>query len=224
MDESQLLVEKVADDFFEAFKKFGQILSGMPTNTTPFFNLIMCIVNATLKQRNYLGIGYRKSPTLLAWSCRNLLELNVITHYSLLTSEHWRHFPDDMWLDGIDIFRSFKAFLQHFDPAVLTPAIDQTIANFEGEISKAGITRTKYLSVSRLSKEPGMPDHMAAEYEHMGKLTSKLVHPTAFSVLAFEMQGELAEIPKLMFSAGARYTMAIYQRIREHVDAKGMEP
>jgi hypothetical protein len=195
-----------------------------PTNTIPFFNLIVCIVNATLKQRHYLGIGFKKSPTLLAWACRNLLELNVITHYSLLTPDHWRHFPDDMWLDGVDIFRSFKAFLQHYDPSVETPALDQTIANFEGQILKAGIKRTKYLSVARLSKEKGMPAHLDAEYEHMGKVTSKMVHPTAFSVLAFEGEGELAEIPKLMFSCGTRYTMSIYERIRAHVERNGMEP
>jgi hypothetical protein len=37
--------------------------------------MVVRLVNSMLKQQHYLTIGYQKSPLLLAWACRNLLEL-----------------------------------------------------------------------------------------------------------------------------------------------------
>jgi hypothetical protein len=66
---------------------------------------------------------------------------------------------------------------------------------------------------------------MQAEYEHMNKVTSKLVHPTAFSVLAFAAdEGELGYLSQIMFDAGSRYAHEVYEKIKSQIDMNGMEP
>lgn len=61
----------------------------------------------------------------------------------------------------------------------------------------------------------------------MNKVTSKLVHPTAFSVLAFseeEDQPALRELRPILFNTGTRYALDVYGTIKGHVDKYGMEP
>ena len=74
--------------------------------------------------------------------------------------------------------------------------------------------------MSDLARVVGMED----EYRHMNKVTSKLVHPTAFSVLAFADEGELRELKPIMFNVGNRYALEVYGEIKAHVDKSGMEP
>jgi len=56
-----------------------------PGKTEYFYNIVIRLLHATLTQRHYLTIGFHKSPSLLAWACRNLLELDIITQYCLLS-------------------------------------------------------------------------------------------------------------------------------------------
>ena len=65
---------------------------------------------------------------------------------------------------------------------------------------------------------------MEDEYRHMNKVTTKLVHPNAFSILAFAEEGELKEFQPIMFHAGNRYALEIHEKIKTHVDTYGMEP
>ncbi len=125
-----------------------------------------------------------------------------------------------MWIDGIEIFKSFREWMRVIDPGKQTPELDQTIGNFEAEKAKQGLTRHKFLAVSDLAKVVGMQE----EYRHMNKVTSKLVHPTAFSVLAFADEGELQHLRPIMFHTGYRYALDVYEQIKAHVDKQGMEP
>ena len=182
---------------FQEVKRWGYELMDKPSTTPYFYNMVIRLVHSILKQQHYLTIGYQKSPLLLAWACRNLLEVDVITRYCLMSPGNGKDFSDDMWIDGIEIFKLFRDWIGVMDPGVQTPELDQTIANFEAEKEQHGLTRKKYLAVSDLAKVAGMDE----EYRHMNKVTSKLVHPTAFSVLAFAEEGELQHLRPIMFNA-----------------------
>jgi hypothetical protein len=218
MDDSELV--DLTKKTFEEVKKWGSELMDKPTATPYFYNMVIRLVHSMLKQQHYLTIGFQKSPLLLAWACRNLLELDVITRYCLMSPENGKDFADDRWIDGIEIFKSFKEWMGVTDPGVQTPELDQTIANFEAEKVRQGLTRKTFLVVSHLARAAGMED----EYRHMNKVTSKLVHPTAFSVLAFADEGELRELRPIMFNAGNRYAVDVYREIKAHVDKSGMDP
>jgi hypothetical protein len=211
---------EVTKKTFEEVKRWGYELMDKPTTTPYFYNMVIRLLHSMLKQQHYLTIEYQKSPLLLAWACRNLLEVDVITRYCLMSPDNGKDFSDDMWIDGIDIFKSFRDWMGVIDPGLPTPELDQTIANFETEKVKRGLTRTKFLAVSDLAQKVGMDK----EYRHMNKVTSKLVHPTAFSVLAFADEGELQYLRPIMFNAGNRYALEVYEAIKAHVDKKGMEP
>jgi len=107
-----------------------------------------------------------------------------------------------------------------FDPEEKTPELDQTLASFEAKKAELGLTKSKYLDVKDLAQQVGMQD----EPKSMNKVTSKLVHPTAFSVLAFSNKGELQHLMPIFFSAGTRYALEICETIKAHVDKNGMEP
>ena len=59
---------------------------------------------------------------------------------------------------------------------------------------------------------------MTDDYIHTNTLCSKLVHPTAWSVINIddEEAGDYGAIRPLLFHSGARYGIEAYNTIREH--------
>jgi hypothetical protein len=58
-----------------------------------------------------------------------------------------------------------------------TAEMDKIIANFQELKQEQGITRKQYLK----TKDMAAAVNFSEEYEHVNKVTSKMVHPTAFS-------------------------------------------
>ncbi len=58
----------------------------------------------------------------------------------------------------------------------------------------------------------------------MNKVTSKLVHPTAFSVLGKSDEGELGQLKPIFFNAGVWYALGAFNEIRKYVAKNGVEP
>ena len=50
-----------------------------------------------------------------------------------------------MWIDAIEIFSSFGAWIKVHEPAGVMPVLDQIITNFLSKKAKEGVTRTSYL-------------------------------------------------------------------------------
>src|SRR6266496_4946856 len=156
MAESNLV--DIMQDVFEKVRQWEQELMNRPTKTPYFYNMMIRLVHSMLKQQHYLTIGYQKSPLLLAWACRNLMEVDIITQYCLMSPQNSKDFADDMWIDGIEVFESFKEWIQVMDPGAQTLELDQTIANFHAEKAKQGLKRNKFLAVKDLAKAVGMSD------------------------------------------------------------------
>jgi len=211
---------ELADNAFKEIGDFGVWLQEEPTQTIWFKNILISLLSALLREYRSLTVGFRKSTPLLAWACRNMLELNICTKYVLLRGTNAKDFVDDMWIDGIEIFSSFRAWITFHNPGGTAPGLDQIIADFLAEKAKQGISRTKYLRTQHMAAAVDFSD----EYQHMNKVTSKLVHPTAFSVLNPFDKGEPGHLKPVLFNNGVRFGVEAFADIRKYIVANGVEP
>ncbi len=204
---------ELADKAFKEIGEFGVWLQDEPTQTIWFKNILICLLSGLLREYRSLTVGFKKSTPLLAWACRNMLELNIYTKYVLLNGSNAKAFVDDMWIDAIEIFSSFRAWITFHDPAGMTPELDQTIANFRSEKAKQGATRAKYLRAQDMATAVSFSE----EYQHMNKVACKLVTPTGFSVLTPFDQGELGYLKPILFNAGVRFGVEAFVGIRQYI-------
>jgi hypothetical protein len=211
---------ELTSEAFHRIQEFGVWLQNQPTQTIWFQNTLICLLSALLREHRSLTVGFKKSTSLLAWACRNMLELNIYAKYVSLNGSNAKAFADDMWIDAIEIFSSFRTWAKFHDPSAVMPELDQTIENFQSQKTNQGVTRSSYLRAQDMAVAVGF----SAEYLHMNKVTSKLVHQTAFSVLTPFDQGELGNLKPLFFNAGIRYGIEAFDRIREYVSKYGVEP
>jgi hypothetical protein len=213
----------ITDRAFEDVSSFGMQMYSTPAKSVWFQNILTRLLEAIQREYGNLRVGMDKNSTLLVgWGCRNSLELNVFTKYVLQSSANAKNFADDMWIDAVDVFSSFREWLRFHNPASQAPALDQTIANLQSRKASLGNARDTYLRVGEIAKTVGFEE----EYKRMQKATSKLVHPTAFSVLGDPDETESlgAELRHTFFVTGIRYGLDAFTEMKEHVAKHGVEP
>lgn len=211
---------ELADKAFKEIEEFRIRLQEEPTQTIWFKNILICLLSAFLREYRSLVVGSKKSTPLLAWACRNMLELNIHSGYVLLNGSNAKDFADDMWIDAIEIFDSFRRWISFHDPSALTPELDQTIENFKSEKAKHSVVRTTYLRAQNMAAAVNRSE----EYRHMNKVTSKLVHPTAFSVLTAFDEGEQVNLKPILFNSGVRFGVQAFTDIKRYITKNGVEP
>jgi hypothetical protein len=83
------------------------------------------------------------------------------------------------------------------------------------------VTATKHLETSALAREVGMEQ----EFRSLNRVSSKLVHPTAWSTLAENAgRSSYPEAKDLLFATGIAQISQIYLDVRGHDKARGMMP
>jgi hypothetical protein len=219
--EDELVIDlNVSDRAFNEVREFGTQLYAMRTQTVWFQNVLVCLLDAILREYENLRAGMDKSTLLVAWACRNMLELIIFTKYTLAKGSNAKDFVDDMWIDAVDIFSSFREFIRFHDPARQAARLEQTIDNLKSQKAKHGIVRG-YLKVSEMA----VAVDFAEEYRRMHKATSKLVHPTAFSVLGKADEEALGnELKQIFFLAAVRYGLDAFNEMKDYVAKQGVEP
>lgn len=173
-----------------------------------FRDVLGGLLDATAREYRHLRSGLRESTPMLAWACRNLLELNIRTLWALSSEANARHFANDRVAEGIDIFDSFQVWAARNDPALLTPAMTAALNSLVEQRAQQEGAPQRVWTVRYLAAEAGLAD----EYANMNKLCEKLIRPTAFSVLADE--GQLAMLRPALFRAGAGHGLEIVQAIK----------
>jgi len=101
---------ELIDKDFELIRAFLVELHQKTPEEMWFANLLTALLNSTLREYRHLKIGLEKYTGLLAWACRNLLELYIFAQYVLISEENARRFVGDRLIDGLDIFESFRAW------------------------------------------------------------------------------------------------------------------
>ncbi len=213
------------DIAFARLKTFGSSLKPGDASDAEdnwFFQIIFELIDTTLTNYDHLKTGYSSNNDhLLAWACRNLLELTVFAKYVLISEENARRFAQDRLIDGCDIIRSLKALELHLDPQSNTAPLDAALAGFQAQMVSEGVTAQRYLSTSVLAGNVGMRE----EYDCMNRVCSKLVHPTAWSIIAVNKgENAFSQARPLLFTMGAGYGCDLFATIRDHHAVYGIKP
>jgi len=125
-----------------------------------------------------------------------------------------RRFAGERLADGVDIFDSFQAWAARNDPSLVTPEVDAALNSLIELKAQEESAPGRPMSTRYVSAEVGLAD----EYANMNKVCLKLIHPTAFSVLAGDDEGELALLRPVLFRSGAGHGLEIVQAVRQHLD------
>jgi len=201
---------KITDHAFEEIKRYNP--TGSNDFTVNLANLLLVTVSREYEQ---LRVGYENNIGLEAWACRNLLELNVFVKWVLLSDTNAKRFTADVVIDGIELFESMKEWMEYQGRAIEMAPMTETLRLAYERKAKEGTNLTKHLEVRKLADDLGM----TADYKHMMRLCSKLVHPTAWSIIhQFEEGGEYAAFRVILFQSGSRYGLDAFNTIREYME------
>jgi hypothetical protein len=208
-------LELLDDAFAEAQALSCQIRQREPlhggTGDAWFGDLQAGLLDATFREYRHLRTGLGESTPLVAWACRNLLELNICTQYVLSSEANARRFAGERLAGGIEVFDAFQTWAARNDPAVVTPAITAVLNSLvERKAQQEAAAPERALSMRYLSAEAGLAD----EYANMCKVCARLIHPSAFPVLAGAGEGPLPLLRPVLFRAGAGHGLEIIQAIR----------
>jgi hypothetical protein len=227
----QMVVERV--------KQTRDATQGAPSKAEWFASLVVCLLNKMIDELESLRAGVQDaSASRIAWASRNILELTIHVKFVLLDASHAKEYVNDMWIDGIQIFESYlswapvltnklnnelkNAGLPESPPPSMS-ALEETIARFKTLKTEAGVTKSTYLHSQQMANEVGMSE----EYKHLNKIASKLVHPTAYSVLASPVGVEVEAIEgmcAMLSDSGVGFAAEAVVFIDGHVAEFGLEP
>jgi hypothetical protein len=173
--------------------------------------LLLGLLDAALREYDHLKLGLRHSDPMVAWACRNLLEVHIWTRYVLASEANARRFVAERLNDGVETYDVFQTWLARNDPSLIPVGLDNALRDLADERSDAGMAETLPLRMKRVAADAGLAD----EYANMIRLTAKLAHPNAFSILAGVERERVAGMTPILFRAGAGHGLEIYRLIRE---------
>lgn len=211
---------QIVDLLCDEIRKFGNHLWNQETQKCELQMTLVRLMNALITEYQKLRAGFTKNTGMLAWACRNILELNIFIQYVLLSKSNLQRFLSDRLIDGIDIFESFKAWQQSYEPGAQTSGIDETLRWARAQQNTEGLVETKPLRMSPLSEEVGLQ----LEYRHLNKVCSKLIHPTAWSLLTMNDEGEYAAFRPILLYSAVRHGSQALEKIKDHFEKFGVEP
>lgn len=223
MGQNEPIIElRRSEAAFAQLREFGSGLRPVDEESGWFFQIVFELIDAALSNYRQLRAGYNEDNNqLLAWACRNLLELAIFTKYVVISEANARRFADDRLIDGCDIITSLRALELHIDPQSDTRLLDDALSRMQAQMAAEGVTAKRHLATAELADLVGMRE----DYVCMNRVCSKAVHPTAWSVLAMN-KGEncFSQSRPIFFSSGVRYGCDLYLAIKEHNSTHGMRP
>jgi len=189
-------------------------------NTIWFVNVVTALLRGLIIEDEQLNAGYKESVRTMAWACRNLMEASIYTEYALRSEENAHELVDDILMDELDILISFKKWFTALEPELPTPELDAVLKTFQDLKTDVGINRKRYRTTRELaqtlSREP--------DYDHANKISSKLIHPTAWSLLSLGLEKDDVLMRPYLYQAGSKYFAEAFQLIRKHVAHYGTKP
>jgi hypothetical protein len=185
-----------------------------------FPRLLIGLVNATLREYQHLKAGLEHSTAMVAWACRNLLDLHIYARYVLASVSNARRFSGERLSEGIESYDTFQTWLARNDPALVPPALEEAIRSLIEQRSEAGLAEAPPLRLTRIAAEVGLAD----EYANMSRLSLALARPNAFSILSEGEADHISRMRPILFRAGAGHGMEIFRVLKEHVAEFGVQP
>ena len=123
-------------------------------------------------------------------------------------------------MDALDVFSSFRKWFAALEPTLPTPELDAVLKTFQDTRADVGINRKKY----RTTRELAQVLSREADYDHANKVSSKLIHPTAWSLLSVDLEKDDVLMHPYIYQAGSKYFAESFLRIRNYVARYGTKP
>ena len=212
---------KSTDDAFQNFDILTRSLRPTDEETGRLYHIVSALSEAS--KSNYVTL--RKAfegdeQTLMAWSCRNLLEIAIFTKFALHSKANADEFAADRLIDGLQIGISLRKLELHLNPELTVSALDDLIERFEKQMSDEGITRVTYQTARELAKRVDMSE----DYETLNKVCSKFVHPTAWSLFTADIgSARFPEARDIFYGCGAQYFATVCVEITAHIKIWGLK-
>jgi hypothetical protein len=152
--ESELV--RKTDDTLHQFDAFTRSLSPTDEETGRFYHIVSALGGAA--KTNYVtlrGAFEDDEQTIMAWSCRNLLEIAIFATFALASKRNADEFAADRLIDGLQISNSLKKLDLHLNPEMKKSALDASIEEFKKQMSDEGINRTRYRDARELAGQVG---------------------------------------------------------------------
>jgi hypothetical protein len=150
---------------------------------------------------HHLRAGWQVNSSCVAWGCRNLLELSIFAKYVVRSPLNLNRFIDDAKVDSCQSADALLRLAQNTGPASTFPdeAEQALVVKIDALRSKSGFNGSDYLRATRLARDMNMDDKIHDIY----KICSKLIHPTAQSILLIHMEDQHER--DALFVCGANY-------------------
>jgi hypothetical protein len=148
---------------------------------------------------NHLHEGWRSDSTYTAWACRNLLELRVFARFIVGSAANRARFLNDWFIDMEQTTDAQKKVTTQQIASSDTSDHDLQLIKLRSMKASLGLAETQYLKVGDLAAQLGLD----AEFRGMNKLCSKLVHPTAQSILSIEFDDQSERDTLLLIGCSA---------------------
>lgn len=210
------------DDAFREFDAFTRSLSPTDEETGRFYHVASALSDAAKTNYRDLRKGFEEDEqTLMAWSCRNLLELAIFTKFALSSKANADEFAAHRLIDGLHIGISLKKLELYLNPGLTASTLDAVVEAFERQIRDEGINPNKrYLTAGDWASKVGMQE----EYSTMNKVCSKFVHPTAWSLFTADIGSErFPDAGDIFYGCGTKYFMTVFAEIAPHVRKWGLK-
>jgi len=145
--------------------------------------LVTSLLKSTRRAYGHLRNGWPNDSTYTAWACRNLLELRVFTKYIVRSSDDRKRFISHLVLDFEQSTEAQKKLTAQVAPELSLDDNDSLLGELRTIKQNLGFVENRYLSAADLAKELNLEE----EFGVMNKICSKLVHPTALSILLIDL-------------------------------------
>ena len=210
------------DDLYERLRAFGNSLRPADIHDAFFCQIVTELIDATLTNYRQLRQAFLDGNyPILAWVFTQFSGAGDISEIVLTSETSARRFGDDRLIDGVEIFTALKELELHYAPSTPTALLDEAIAQMRAQMAAENVTQSRHLVVGRLADQVGL----GHEIRTMNRVSSKLVHPTAWSVLS--VNSELNSFPgakDILFISGVGYMVHILIDAREHNEQHGLRP
>lgn len=183
MNDEWLIREQALAARFERLPDWIKELQQARTITMSQRNAVGCIGIRFRINFGHLCIGSRQPYDLeyIAWASRNLLELLIWAKYVTASTENAERFRQDEIVDFAEWQQATMRLGQNYDSQSndLGTLEQQGVWLREKKVEEGIDAATKHLNIGTVAKELGM----AGIFYGVNAVLSKLVHPTALSIM-----------------------------------------
>jgi hypothetical protein len=180
--------------------------------------LIISLLKSARRAYQHLRNGWQCDSTYTAWACRNLLELRIFAKYIAVSPENLKRFVCDLIVDSEEKSVALKKLALRFSPELSLDYDDPNPEIHRSMRDKLSFQGSNYLSAMHLASQLGLEE----DFNFMYKMCSKLVHPTAQSVLSIDSEDQNERDVHLLY--GCNYLTDLVNDVIPMAQALAVRP